>query len=97
MPFQLHTPHPTLYAAKPASSSSNTTFRSLSTAPNATVSAAATQRQPGFLRRLAATPRGRVALTAVVLGGCVIDYELWTLYGAKYFTGKGQGQGQGQE
>ncbi|KAI0429086.1 hypothetical protein F5Y09DRAFT_343002 [Xylaria sp. FL1042] len=37
-----------------------------------------------------ATPRGRASLAAAVVVGCVIDYELWTLYGAKYFGGKGE-------
>ncbi|RWA14825.1 hypothetical protein EKO27_g263 [Xylaria grammica] len=46
---------------------------------------------PGFLRRLASTPRGRASLAAAAVVGCVVDYELWTLYGAKYFGGKGEG------
>ncbi|RYC59443.1 hypothetical protein CHU98_g6765 [Xylaria longipes] len=45
--------------------------------------------KPGFLGRLASTPRGRASIAAVVAVGCVIDYELWTLYGVKYF-GKGE-------
>ncbi|KAI0408409.1 hypothetical protein F4802DRAFT_594345 [Xylaria palmicola] len=40
---------------------------------------------PGLLRRLASTPRGRASLAAVAIVGCVVDYELWALYGAKYF------------
>ncbi|KAI0968181.1 hypothetical protein F4678DRAFT_443560 [Xylaria arbuscula] len=52
--------------------------------------ASATTPNAGFLRRLAATPRGRVSLAAAVVVGCVLDYELWVLYGAKYFGGKGE-------
>ncbi|KAI0863986.1 hypothetical protein F4860DRAFT_466602 [Xylaria cubensis] len=43
-----------------------------------------------FLRRMASTPRGRASLAAVVVVGCALDYELWTLYGAKYFGKEGQ-------
>ncbi|TRX92326.1 hypothetical protein FHL15_006712 [Xylaria flabelliformis] len=43
-----------------------------------------------FLRRIASTPRGRASLAAVVVVGCVLDYELWTLYGTKYFGKEGQ-------
>ncbi|GAW13895.1 hypothetical protein ANO14919_032860 [Xylariales sp. No.14919] len=46
---------------------------------------------PGLLRRLASTPRGRASLAAAAVVGCVVDYELWTLYGAKYLGGKGEG------
>ncbi|KAI0459211.1 hypothetical protein F5B21DRAFT_499837 [Xylaria acuta] len=64
--------------------STTTSHRATSTTTTSTPT-----QNPGFLRRLASTPRGRASLAAAVMVSCVVDYELWTLYGAKYF-GKGE-------
>ena len=53
-----------------------------STTSNATSSSVA--ELPGYIRRLASTPRGRVSIAGVVLMGCALDYELWTWYQARH-------------
>ncbi|KAK5626457.1 hypothetical protein RRF57_002172 [Xylaria bambusicola] len=85
MPYNLPTPRPTPFATKLSRSFFPPPYRSASTSTSTSKPTTT-----GLLRRLAATPRGRAGLAAAALVGCVVDYELWTLYGAKYFSGKGQ-------
>ncbi|KAI1429788.1 hypothetical protein F5Y12DRAFT_725444 [Xylaria sp. FL1777] len=86
MPYQPNAPllSPTKRAAALAGESH------FSTSGTASATSAAPKDAGLNLRRVAATPGGRAFLAAAVVVGCVIDYELWTLYGAKYFSGKGQ-------
>ncbi|KAI0811731.1 hypothetical protein GGR55DRAFT_677953 [Xylaria sp. FL0064] len=87
MPYQSQAPlfHSIMQAAPLAGNKSHFSTGSPRNLPLSSSTSAAAAPNAGFLRRLAATPRGRASLAAAVVVGCVIDYELWTLYGAKYF------------
>jgi hypothetical protein len=80
-------------------STSTSTYKIMSTKPFATSARAlndagsaptSTQSSQGLLRRLASTPRGRATIGAVVVLGTIVDYEIWSLYGASWFSGKGK-------
>ncbi|KAI1132802.1 hypothetical protein F5Y10DRAFT_230155 [Nemania abortiva] len=90
MPYQPNTPlfNPIMRAARPSTPVMRAPFSTTSHRGLANATPTAAGQNTGFLRRMASTPRGRVSLAAAVVVRCVIDYELWTLYGAKYFGGK---------
>ncbi|KAI0103008.1 hypothetical protein GGR51DRAFT_525349 [Nemania sp. FL0031] len=75
-------------AASPTTAARKTHFSTTSYRGLANATPTAPVQTSGVLRRLAATPRGRVSIAAAVIIGCAIDYELWTQYGSKYFAGK---------
>lgn len=90
MPYQPNTPFNSTTRTTGTSLHSSTTgyYRRLASTTTTTTTTKPTStpaQNHGFVRRLASTPRGRATLAAVLLVGVAVDYELWTLYGSKYF------------
>ena len=93
MPFQPSTTFhmravPTIPSGRTYFSSTSLRNSASNTTTTTTTTPATAAQNPGFLRRLAATPRGRAGLVAAAVVGGVIDYELWTLYRSGYFGGR---------